>query len=86
MEPCVCAEVHIGEEGGEETVGKKEEEGGRDPTDNPHKMRNPSDPDACVIVSVGNGRRKLMVAKQLSAQQYGRTLSALIEDLYLLLT
>ena len=84
-EPCICAEVHFGEEGGEEeeTVGEKEEEG-EDPTDNPHKMRNPSDPDACVIVSVGNGRRKLMVAKQLSAQQYGRTLSARIEDLYLL--
>ena len=81
MEPCVCAEVHFGEDGEEVAVGEGEE---GDPTDNPHKIRNPSDPDACVIVSVGNGRKKLTVAKQLSGQQYGRTLSTRIEDLHLL--
>ena len=80
MEPCVCAEVHFYEE----ARGEGAEGPAVLPTDNEHMIHNPSDPDACVVTSIGNGRRKCTVAKQLSGQQYGRSLSLRIEDLCLL--
>ena len=82
VEPCVCAEVQFNEEGA--GTSEEAEPAGVPHTDNPFMIHNPSDPDACMVTSIGNGRRKFTVAKQLVGQQYGRSLSLRIEDLFLL--